>query len=251
MLTIGGSKADINEIISSNKLNGVQKQVLDILSSSRTNYRYNSEKELIFELKLRNEIIKSAEQLAKSKFGFEVFDNSRCNTKYWYRLNDGSFQLKSWVSPSEAINDIFINSWRYATECSTAITIIYHKALLNVLGKSLFNRYFQNIRLKNWHYLNKLIAEVSRMKKYPDYLPGDRMYVKNPDYSEECPECQGENVIDMGYGRYYGHGIGITDIGGIIEDLNRYRIRNSSRSAYLMNLSGRPDFKKLAGIFYS
>jgi protein-glutamine gamma-glutamyltransferase len=250
MLTIEGNKADINEIISRNNLNGVQKQMLDILSSSRTNYRYNSEKELVFELMLRNEIVKSAQQLAKSKLGFEVFNNSKCNMKYWYRLDDGSFQLKSWVSPSKAINDIFVNSWRYATECSTAITIIYYKALLNVLGKSLFNRYFQNIRLKNWHYLNKLIAEISRMKKYSDYLPGDRMYVKNPDYSDDCPECQGENVIDLGYGRYYGHGIGITDIDGIINELNRNRISNSSRSAYLMNSAGRPDFKKLADIYY-
>lgn len=250
MIIIGNKKADAEKIAGNFKLNALQKQILKSIDASRTHYRYSSEKELVFELMLRNEIIKSAGELARSKFGFEVFDKSRCNTRYWYRLDDGGFQLKSWVSPSEAINDIFVNSKYYATECSTALTIIYYKALLNVLGKRLFNKHFRNIRLKNWQYLNKLISDIKHVKRYPDYFPGDRMYVKNPDYSSECPECQGENIIDMGNGTFYGHGIGISDLDGIIKELNKYRKRGSVRSAYLMDSAGRPDFKKLAGIYF-
>jgi protein-glutamine gamma-glutamyltransferase len=60
------------------------------------------------------------------------------------------------------------------------------------------------------------------------------------------PEWQGENAIDMGDGTYYGHGIGIRDEETMIKILNRFRVKGSNVSAYLMKTATRPDF---AGLF--
>ncbi len=56
-----------------------------------------------------------------------------------------------------------------------------------------------------------------------DYLPGDCVYLKNPDHDLATPEWQGENAILLGNNLFYGHGIGITTAQGIIDELNSNR----------------------------
>ncbi len=55
-------------------------------------------------------------------------------------------------------------------------------------------------------------------------------------------------MIELGGGLFYGHGIGIRDAGSIIRSLNRNRVDGATRSAYLMDAAGRPDYRRLAAL---
>ena len=59
--------------------------------------------------------------------GFATFRKSKCNLDFWNRTDEGGFVLKDGVKASEAIHDIFANSPKYATECATAMMIVYIK----------------------------------------------------------------------------------------------------------------------------
>lgn len=229
--------------------NSVERFIINILASSSERYSYDSLDQLKFELRLRREIIAASYELNQSGLNFAVFRKTKCNPAYWNRTADGGFVLKEGVKPSDAILDIFKNGSQYSTECATAMMIVYYGALLNVYSESLFNKSFSQIELMNWHRIDKLLREVGSMKQRDDYLPGDRRYFRNPDVSPLTPEWQGENVIDLGNGLYYGHGVGIQKANIIIELLNKNRSEGADESASLADSSGRPDFKKLGDIY--
>lgn len=225
--------------------NSIERQILSILENSAKNYTYSSQGELEFELAMRREIISASYALYKSGMGFAVFRQARCNNDFWKLTPDGGFTLQNGAIPSEAIEDIFANGRSYATECATAMVIVYYKALLAVLGKETFNRQFTNITLMNWSSLDRRLREIGYLQKTSDPLPGDRRYFANPDVDPAVPQWQGENTIDLSGDHYYGHGIGIHDAAFIISSLNGNRRNGSTQSAYLMDTVGRPDFKSL------
>lgn len=248
MIKISGDNFDIKTIINQYKENSVERKVLDILNLSRKTYDYNSLDELKFEVNLRKNIVSAAFDLNRSKFDFAVFRKSKCNTDYWERTRQGGFLLKDGVKPSDAINDIFKNSNKYATECATAMVIVFYKAVLDSFGDKLFDDSFHKIYLMNWHYMDASLG-LDISDNIVDYLPGDCRYFKNPQVNPLTPEWQGENVIDLGNGKYYGHGIGIGTANEIIEALNKERIIGARKSAYLLDSATRPDFKQLAHIY--
>lgn len=250
MIKIAGSLVNSNTIINNYNQNSIQKQIVSILASSSKVYNYDSQNQLDFELKLRESIINAAKALYHSNFSFKVFRKSKCNEDFWNRTREGGFALKYGVKPSEAIKDIFIHSSSYGTECSTAMVIVYYKALVDIFPEALFNKLFSQIYLMNWQHLDSELGIMDYMN-VADYLPGDCRYFKNPDVDPLNPEWQGENVIDLGNGMYYGHGIGIADAEKIIEKLNKKRISGSTVSAYLMNFAKRPNFKNLSYRYYS
>lgn len=228
----------------------IESKTINLLVSSSTKYTYDSLDQLKFELRLRREIITASYDLDRSGLNFAIFRKTTCNPAYWERTEDGGFVLKAGVKPSDAILDIFQNGSQYSTECATAMMIVYYRALLNVYSESLFNQTFPKIELMNWHRIDKLLREVGLMKRREDYLPGDRRYFKNPDVNPLTPEWQGENVIDLGNGLYYGHGVGIQKADTIIQMLNKNRSEDADESAKLVDSAGRPDFKKLAEVYH-
>lgn len=245
MIKISGDMVNFDGLMDQYPPNSLERKMLDILHTSSEVYVYASAEELKFELNLRINIIDVARELNRSRFGFTVFRKSTCNPHYWDRTDEGGFLLKEGIKPSDAIGDIFINSPQYSTECATAIVIIYYKALLDIFPKKLFNEMFSNIYLMNWKDLDKDLG-ITYYKNPPDYLPGDCRYFKNPDVDPLTPEWQGENVINLGDGMYYGHGIGIKTADGIIRSLNRHRKTGATESAYLLESATRVAFKYLA-----
>ncbi|MCR4434798.1 MAG: protein-glutamine gamma-glutamyltransferase [Clostridiales bacterium] len=245
MIRISGSVIDPNAIMNQIPQGDIEKNTFDILSSSSKVYSFKSLNELNFELSMRKSIVNAAIDLNNSSFSFRVFRKSRCNPDFWDRTNDGGFLLKKGVNPSDAIKDIYVHSSKYGTECATAMVIVYYKAVLDVFPEELFNRLFPEIYLMNWSHLDRDLG-IREYGPGEDDLPGDGMYFKNPDVNPLTPEWQGENVIYLGNGKYYGHGIGISDEKEIIRALNDNRISGSTVSAYRLDSVKRLDFKYLA-----
>ena len=223
MIFIQNEPLNVASFVKNYPEGSVERAIIKILSSSSATHSYNSIGELQFELKLRREIVQAARDLSKSKLAFRVFRKSFCNPQYWTRTRDGGFALKRGVKPSAAVRDIYQNSAKYGTECATAMLIVYYKALLETLGENAFDQIFPNIHLMNWHQIERELKDVGFMHPANDHLPGDRRYFANPDVDPYTPEWQGENVIDLGDGTYYGHGIGLYPAKTFIKLLNGNR----------------------------
>ncbi len=248
MIDILGNDFDINEILNQYSPRSIGRKIINNMDSSNTTYYFKSIDQFKFEIDLRISIIRASVKLHRSRMSFEVFRKSRCNTDFWTRSNDGGFIIKTRVKPSDAINDIFVNGEKYGTECSTAIVIVYYKALVDIFPKKLFNEVFPFIRLMNWRYIDNDL-DLIYYENATDYFPGDCRYFKNPDVNPLTPEWQGENAIYLRDNLYYGHGIGIVPDRVIIRALNSNRKENSTKSAYLLDSAIRPDFKYLANIY--
>lgn len=244
MIRISGRLVTPENIFNQYSLNNFQKNIVNTMANSNFRYDFASLDQLKFELDLRMNIINASRKLNNSGFAFRVFTKSFCNTDFWTRTREGGFLLKNNVKPSDAIEDIFRNGRKYGNECATAMVIIYYKAVLDMYPVELFNTMFPNIQLMNWHYLNRNLG-LNNYADVPDYFPGDCRYFKNPDVNPLRAFLQGENVIDLGDGTYYAHGMGITTANGIIRVLNRNRKIGARRSAYLMDTATRPNFKYL------
>ena len=249
MIIISDSIANSDTLISSYRPRSVARDIITKMDLSSENYKYKEVDEFQFELKLRENIVNAAKKMARGHMSFNVFDKSKCNLDYWERTKEGGFILKKGIIPSEAIKDISKNSSKYGTECATAMVIIYYQAMINVYPEKLFNKLFPEIHLMNWHYIDNILEDAGYVKKRSDYFPGDRRYIVNPDVDPINPEWQGENIIDLSNENYFGHGIGIGNADKITLELNKYRIKNSKKSAYLLDSAARIDFKNLYYIY--
>ncbi|NLH97592.1 MAG: protein-glutamine gamma-glutamyltransferase [Clostridiaceae bacterium] len=236
--------SDIQSILARYRRGSPEYEALGKLSGSSRVYTYLSPEELEFEIGMRKSIIEASLALYRRRFAFRIFQESFCNEVYWNRRQDGGFVLRPGARPSEAVDDIFTNTRMYGTECATAIVIIYYKAVLDMYKPQLFDRAFTRIVLMNWRDMDPLI-DPKTYRGLADYLPGDCRYVRNPEVDPLTPEWQGENVIDLGSGRYYGHGIGLGDLDFFISALNRNRREGAQVSAYLVDAATRPDFRVL------
>lgn len=218
-------------------------EILELMVKYREAYMYENMEQLRFELIVRINTIDAAHDLLKSKAKFATFAGSYCNDEYWKLNRKGAFILKKGILPSDAIKDIFENGDKYAFECATAIVIIFYKAVLDSIGKNAFNYLFSNIVLYDWHYDEDLGITT---KSGNDFLPGDCLYFKNPEFDPETPQWRGENTIFLGKDMYYGHGIGIRTAQGIIEALNKYRKKDATETAYLKQQVTRLDYRYLS-----
>jgi protein-glutamine gamma-glutamyltransferase len=249
MIIIDGKPLDPASVTNEYPEGSLERAILSKMAAGDDKNTYDSLNQLKFELKMRKEIVSAANALNRSSMSFEVFRESKCNPDFWIRHDDGGFELKAGVKPADAIRDIYKNSAEYGTECATAIQIIYYKALLEIFPEDAFNKLFDDIYLMNWHRLSRELSGTGVMRPVNTDLPGDRRYFSNPDVDPETPEWQGENVIDMGDGVYYGHGLGKHSADAIIRALNENRREDAARQAYLMESAGRPDFKRLSDLY--
>ncbi|ALC91670.1 protein-glutamine gamma-glutamyltransferase [Bacillus sp. FJAT-18017] len=223
-------------------LGSIEKTIIQQMQSAPVLYYYNSEYELLFELKVRKNIIQSAKEMNESQAEFTYFEYARCNPRYWQLTRAGGFFLRPDVQPADAILDIYRNSSLYAFECATAIPIIYYHAVLNSIGSNLFNSLFRNLYLYSWH----TDTDVGIITFYSDhFIPGDVLYFNNPDFDRKKPQFLGINAVVLNDGRLFGHGFNIRSSQEMIQILNEKRNPDSQQSAYLTKLVTRPSFKYL------
>ncbi|MBU8877545.1 protein-glutamine gamma-glutamyltransferase [Bacillus sp. FJAT-29790] len=218
-----------------NRFQGVQREIFLALENSPFPHQYESLHVLLFDIQLRENIIKAARLLNGSQAKFAPFTTSKFNPQVWTKIIYG-YLLNPYVLPSDSIRDIFKNSKEYAFECSTAIIIIYYKAVLDSIPTSYFNTLFQRLLVWDWNYDHDLgiITKEGR-----DFIPGDVVYFYNPDYGH--PVWRGENAVYLGGGLYFGHGIGIQTEEGMVKALNTLRRPYSTQNAYLISQHSRLD----------
>lgn len=245
MIRIAGRPADIQALAAGLPPGGTESVTLAAMAAGQTVYDYREPEELLFELSLRAATVQAALELEQSGMGFAVFRRSRCNPAFWRRTPQGGFVLLPGVRPSAAILDIFENGQAYATECATAIVIIFYRAMLYVFPAPLFDRVFPSITLLNWRNVDPLFRGVGRMSPEKEFLPGDRRYFVNPDVNPETPQWRGENVIQLRNDLFFGHGIGVGSSAALIRELNRNRAPGSQQTASLLPEAGRPDYRRL------
>lgn len=243
LIFVNGYSVDTDQISGFNQLTATQKQIGLKLKNSRESFYYRSPHQFLFEVIMRSNIVAAAYAMRDSGASFSTFVNARCNPQYWRRTAYGGFLLRPDANPSEAITDIFINGKRYGFECTTAIMIMLYKAVLETIGAKMFNQLFNGLLLYSTEHDADLqiIAVPSG-----DSLPGDVRYIKNPEHHPNTPQWQGENVIDLGNGQVFGHGIGTGTIGEIIDVLNRKRIPGATVPAFLTAEIIRPNYRLMS-----
>jgi len=245
MIYVDGARADLTPLLNEYPRGSMERDILKDMEDSSEVFRFGSQDELKFELTLRTNTVNSARSLNNSGMDFSTFKESRCNLEYWERKENGGFLLLNGVSPASAIRDIFQSGRKYATECATAMVIVFYGALVRSYGDALFNSTFPRIYLMNWSRLDPLLKGIGMPRKTPKLLLGDRGYFSNPEFDPETPEWQGENVIVLPNAMYYGHGIGITTADNIIKVLNENRKEGATQTAYQTDSAARPDYSEL------
>jgi protein-glutamine gamma-glutamyltransferase len=190
MIEIGGKAIDTIPAREGFEANALMQTIFDTMRESDETYSYDTPDQLIFELKLRNAVVAAARELSRSGIKFAVFRDSTANADFWTRTDEGGFELKSGVKPSDAIRDIYEHGSQYATECATAMVIVYYKAMLDVFPEDLFNKTYADIYLMNWEKLDRDL-DVVEADKPADELPGDAKYFMNPDVDPLHPEGRG------------------------------------------------------------
>lgn len=224
-------------------LDGKEALIFRMKQEQTTVYSYQSQEELLFELRTRRLLTEAAVALNKSGAQFAAFAQSRCNPQVWKRDDRGGFLLLPGVTPAAGIRDIFQEGKQYAFECATAMVIVLYKGMLDSIGEALFNLWFGGLLLYDWHYDEDL--RLVDDKKPANAVPGDVQYFRNPDVSPDFPEWQGENVLRLEEDLYYGHGMGLKTAEKIIESLNGKRKPDSQVPAYMTDVVVHSDFPLL------
>ncbi len=162
-------------------------------------------------------------------------DQYAVNKKFWWMGYGGRMGVRQGVRPSDAINDVFENTKKYGMECATATMIILYKGILDVIGPDDFDRTFDRLRIFRWSQEHPHFTKAKQVGQLPGLLPGDHVYFENPEFHPDHSAFQGENVIYLGDGQYYGHGLGTGTAEEIIQSLNELRKDGATQSAFRKN----------------
>ena len=170
------------------------------------------------DLAFRAAVVKASKDLAESGASFAgTSKQDKVNLELWTQGYGGKMQVRKWLNegeigkPSVALRDIFKNGDQYGFECATAMMVIYHKAILDHIGDEAFDRLFtepRHLKFFRWSIEDDDFIDVKRLAHVPSKLkPGSHYYYKNPGADPKNSAWGGENVIYLGDGQFYAHGI--------------------------------------------
>ncbi|MFO0729021.1 MAG: hypothetical protein U1E65_34900 [Myxococcota bacterium] len=169
-------------------------------------------------------MIDAAEKMHGAGISFQLIKNHKANPDFWtVESYSGTLTLKPGVKPSDALNDMIAHGDKYGFECATGLVATYYQAMLDILGPKDFDRIATDLRIGPWDMeddLSRLMIETHpdggynsevSLKDQGKLLPGGYYYFRNWDVTDEARArgWQGENVIYLGEGKFYGHGIGM------------------------------------------
>ncbi len=119
------------------------------------------------------------------------------NIKYW----KNPYQVKKGVKPSTAISDIFNNHDSYCMGCAVGKLTVQLYGIHQAIGSEEFDK-LSGYRPFDRKYTRKLL----RIRQDTIWVPGDGGYVKNAIQGVQGLNS-GENIIYVGGGKYWGHGM--------------------------------------------
>lgn len=194
-------------------------------------------------------IVKAAKAFHAAGVNFSGSSKTdKVNKELWWMGYGGKMGVRQNVKPSDAINDIFKNGDKYGCECATATMIIMYKGILDTIGPKDFDRAFAKTRLFRWDIKDDDFKAAEKHGKLPGYWPGDHTYFKNPDFDPSNSAFQGENVIYLGNGQYFGHGLGVATDKEVVERLNGLRRSGAKKTAFRDDFELRLNGAKIAAL---
>lgn len=169
------------------------------------------------DLVFRARVVQAAYDLAASGASFSgARDTDAVNTAHWRLDVAGEMHVRKWLpdgtigSPAKALTDIFQNGDKYGFECATAMMVIYHKAILDHVGAKRFDEMFTEPRMLGffrWSIEDDDYVDVKKLShRRAKLMPGSHYYFANPG-AEKGSAWGGENVIYLGDGLFYAHGV--------------------------------------------
>lgn len=195
-------------------------------------------KDLADRIELNAAVLRACFRMAHAGHKFEPFKpNIEFNTGVWDSGPDYSIVPKPGIAPSAAVEDLFRNSDLYRFECGTAAVIVFHAAMLDLLGRKEFDRRFFDLKIGPWEMSPFMRSVLERKASFPSQLlPGDYTYFENPGVSwlGQARGWMGENAFSVGQDFYYGHGFrgGIVDKLRILNELRRNMSDFSSQQPF-------------------
>lgn len=174
------------------------------------------------EVKIATAMADASYNLDSAGVSFQLIKNHKANPDFWTIGHRGTLVLKPGVSPSDALKDVLENPGKYGYECATGLVMVYYQAMLDVLGPKDFDAIAKDLRIGPWDMENDLdralISHRPNAGKGTEtdlgeykLTPGHYYYFRNWDVTDDARArgWQGENVIYLGGGQFYGHGIGL------------------------------------------
>jgi protein-glutamine gamma-glutamyltransferase len=170
------------------------------------------------DIAFRAHVVQASKDLAASGASFSPsHETDKVNKELWTLGYGGRMQVRKWLpdgeigKPSTALRDIFQNGRQYGFECATAMMVIYHKAILDHVGDEAFDKMFsepRNLAFFRWDIEDTDFVDAKKLVHRPMPLqPGTHYYFENPDAAPENSAFRGENVLYLGDGQFYAHGI--------------------------------------------
>ncbi|MHC4831130.1 MAG: peptidoglycan-binding protein [Planctomycetota bacterium] len=184
------------------------------------------------DLKIQKCMVEACEAMDAAGHEFALIKDHYANEDFFTMERGGVFKLKPGTNPSDAIDDIFANPDEYGFECATAMVIVYYKAMKDMIGDKDFDAIMGDLKIGPWVNERDLdsIQSVSGSGQTESDgthkpKPGEYRYIRNWDVSKKGKAAgwQGENVIYMGNGKYYGHPFGEASADAIVSHLNGHR----------------------------
>ena len=205
------------------------------------------------EIQMRTHTVEGAKILDDARkagqgMGFNAdMQNPTVNDQYW-KVVDGRVQVRDGVNASAAVDDVFKNPNKYSLDCAAAAHLVGLRSIRNTIGAGDFDRSHQNLSVQGWtarrqteaangSTFTRVSGDAGRRDAIANRLPGDVGYFKNPDNVSVA--WQGENVIYLGNGQYFGHPGGIKSKDEWVNWMNDHARRpGATQEAYLSSLNG-------------
>jgi len=157
-----------------------------------------------------------------------IFDtNNRFDPSFW----NGSTPKGS---PYDAVHDIWNHPDQYRLGCFRATSAVFGYGISQAIGRHKFNTLWGQGRLEEIS-LNKGLVRQQDHSPKDDWIPGDWGYVRNTGTTHPPAGLEGENIVYLGNGKYWG-------FPGGIKSLNQWinKVRSWNNASKLLSVRRYP-----------